>query len=667
MTESIDTQSVSQATTILIPTKQSSSIQSSFPTNFESRGPGWSAEKLFNLTSSVSDPPTMIQLKDLTQNIDYLSPYKHSPQDLALKPISNTDKQFSGLKPPKRRPPRISPEDVELARQRLRIDHSSAASNSEVAAAQQSCRPISLKNVTDFELCKTTEKSSAEPPNCAINPQGNEEFIVGNPPFEPISTTSEPKYLDSGSLPFTTLQGTLSDNLPKSPAETNLVALPSTIVIATDKIANIQSGKISTAINDNNRDSLKALVPKKRGRKKKELTKVNVTSILDEVSNNNVISGESNSTRSNKRARKQSAIGKASSKSIDALIRLSSPESALPKGDSCSLSTDPSNMQERVEDKNLSPKRNKLNVGIDSILQEPLNTLKPAKGSNQEDDMRIIASGSPSSRPTSRPNSKFLQPNDPPSSPLSSPEENSEEEMNLKSSKKKITIKQAIEANGKVNKKKNSIKLTIKDFSPEPSAPLVVVEPVLISLQNPTKAGKAEMILESSESYTVHDAALKEASTPETEFNSQNLKENLKIGKELNLVPGKIETTTTKVKNDLKAASLKKSTLADLITSLQPPGRKSKVRMIGLPRENKYRLHLKINPKPIVQKQVSKPRKKKRGEYDSGEDSVHEKKSDESDDDEDNEKTSGSRKNSKVVAEDEEDSRVDEYDEGLEQ
>ncbi|MBW0513467.1 hypothetical protein O181_053182, partial [Austropuccinia psidii MF-1] len=71
-----------------------------------------------------------------------------------------------------------------------------------------------------------------------------------------------------------------------------------------------------------------------------------------------------------------------------------------------------------------------------------------------------------------------------------------------------------------------------------------------------------------------------------------------------------IHKTNAKKKKDLSLKEI-------LEMTTQKPKRQIRV---GLPREDKYRLHLKINPNPPVQKRVKKKLKKRRGEYDSGED-----------------------------------------------
>jgi len=76
---------------------------------------------------------------------------------------------------------------------------------------------------------------------------------------------------------------------------------------------------------------------------------------------------------------------------------------------------------------------------------------------------------------------------------------------------------------------------------------------------------------------------------------------------------GKAETgkkVPTKVKKGMSLAE---------ILAMTNPKTKRGIR-IGLPREEKHRLHININPNPPVQKQVKKKLKVKRGEYDSGED-----------------------------------------------
>ncbi|KAH9818610.1 hypothetical protein DFH28DRAFT_1105697 [Melampsora americana] len=83
-----------------------------------------------------------------------------------------------------------------------------------------------------------------------------------------------------------------------------------------------------------------------------------------------------------------------------------------------------------------------------------------------------------------------------------------------------------------------------------------------------------------------------------------------------------------------KALPSKKLSLADLIASTRDK-KPAAARRVGLPREDRFRLHRHINPNPHVQKQVKKPkRKKRRGEYDSGEDSSEEEKDGDEDEDE---------------------------------
>jgi len=83
---------------------------------------------------------------------------------------------------------------------------------------------------------------------------------------------------------------------------------------------------------------------------------------------------------------------------------------------------------------------------------------------------------------------------------------------------------------------------------------------------------------------------------------------------------GKAETgkkVATKVKKGMSLAE---------ILAMTNPKTKRGIR-IGLPREEKHRLHININPNPPVQKQVKKKLKVKRGEYDSGEDDAPSKNS----------------------------------------
>lgn len=84
--------------------------------------------------------------------------------------------------------------------------------------------------------------------------------------------------------------------------------------------------------------------------------------------------------------------------------------------------------------------------------------------------------------------------------------------------------------------------------------------------------------------------------------------------------------------NDPKPKKHKKPSLAEILAITNPKTKRGI--QIGLPQEKKHRLHLNINPNPVVQKQVKKKLKLKRGEYDSGEDDPHHKNgaSDEDDD-----------------------------------
>lgn len=611
----------SPPTTVILPVNSSS--MGPAPSAAESREPGWSAQKFYDTTSSTRDPSTHLK----TNQPDSSSSSKQTPQPPILENLSRGSSSSSSR--PKPRPPRLGAASIEQARERLKLAQSA---DSLINPASSSTTDQSLPH--PFDPTRTKSKPS--------------EVVLAQAEAMSRKVSEHPPPHDVEILPTGQSLRT-SNKLTPRPPETSIPL-----------ILNSPSRKESPDAQPNSF-------------KRKRKTKVQQVAEKDLPLGPEKPSAKSDS--SGKRVRKQSAAGKASAKSLQILLNLS--QSSNDTAEASLKQKEPAVREESQTARRRRVYRDGWVLASDPD-PEPVQDASRQVPVTTENQVTGSAHQSPKENPVSHqapvPNEisshPFLEII---SSPLSSPSGFSADEMNIKASKRSKTSpvpkkrapkkKVAPKAKGKAAKIR---KKTAADTESNASAVVIEEPPHVDSLANKTNHNRRQQNNPSPEvrlqvpaeeapkspSQSPTQTRLRQSPRQRPERNNDVVSAaNTRVSTEAITDADKASSprnsrkagpsATKPVQTSTKAATnqsgevetgkkvpikVKKGMSLAEILAMTNPKTKRGIR-IGLPREEKHRLHININPNPPVQKQVKKKLKVKRGEYDSGEDDTPSKNS----------------------------------------
>lgn len=361
-----------------------------------------------------------------------------------------------------------------------------------------------------------------------------------------------------------------------------------------------------------------------------------------------------------KRVRKQSAIGQASAKSLDALLK---------------LSEEPPHVSPKVPESKKMPS-NTITLIVSSPLSspvlpvdgDPLDLISHAKAPSITLKSPRPSTKQQAKKPTQRKKRKSDHDRSPSTSHMQPPEILLDApSLSATSADNSVPLKTKAKRGRKAKSKpippspQNSSSSHLETHDPHsPHRP--VEKPTTSSAARDTspraESTSQSLQVPSSSRHSIsppppppsNPSKDVEDDTTEKMKNGDQPKQPKQNTKSLSKTSAPLETPRN------KALPSKKLSLADLIASTRDK-KPAAVRRVGLPREDRFRLHRHINPNPHVQKQVKKPnRKKRRGEYDSGEDSAKEEK----DEDEDEDGVKTNKKKMKIEEDDVEDVDVEE-------
>ncbi|KAA1069843.1 hypothetical protein PGT21_034113 [Puccinia graminis f. sp. tritici] len=645
----------SPPTTVILPV-QSSSMDPGLPA--ESRAPGWSMDKFHDPSSSTAHRSTHLVKPNQLSHSSSSSSTSHTPQPhILVAPSSASTSNKSSATRPKPRPPRLGAASIEQARERLKLSESTDSST----------------NPTSSSAIDQSIKDPFHPTRLKSKPP----LVL--PPSE-ISSQDVPEQIPAIQQPQTTSDRMI---LPQSP---EITISPNHEPFSRHEQAETQAQSSKKKRKPKTQDNPEPKPP--RGSEKAK------------------------ADGDGKRVRKQSAAGKASAKSLQILLNLSqsSDDTGNPNSeprDPIIINRDSQKTQRRrvyrngwvlASDPEPEPEldiRNEVS-GKDkdatggSVHQSPKQNLAPPQ---------VPASKDISSQP-------FLEIV---SSPLSSPTGFSADETASKASKrskssvvpkKRVPKKKAAPKPKATKKRKEMIIEPPVNVDNNPSPIALGKRPAVDSVSNKPNS---TLNLQDIQNIPMELEAPKEPDKPRSQSPPQlntrqspcrrpgtsnnvvlnespvtrepitvtnqptSLSDSRKSGPSAadpvrNSTKGKMKTTDGEKK---AAAKVRKGMSLAEILAITNPKTKKGIR-IGLPREEKHRLHININPNPPVQKQVKKKLKVKRGEYDSGEDDARSKDSgsSDSDDDQDQQNRKKSTRSKNINLDDQE---IDEEEEDAKQ
>ncbi|KAI7951140.1 hypothetical protein MJO29_009814 [Puccinia striiformis f. sp. tritici] len=618
----------SPPTTIILPV-QSSSMDPGLAA-VESRGPGWSMNKFRKDNSSAADQSTHLKPNLLTNSS---SSTRQSPEPLALAAPSSASTNNSSAAPRiKPRPPRVGAASIEQARERLK-----------------------LREYTD---------SSTNPMSSSTIEQSLKD------PFHPTRIQSKPpKVLQQ---PKSTPQN-VSEQTPAPNIEISLIQKPP------DTPDRPLPPQLSEVVPPSNRDGPSrqaAPDPPAQQSKKKRKLKTQETPEAEPLQ----VTEKTKADGDGKRVRKQSAVGKASAKSLQILLNLS--QSSDEAVEARSKPQPPA----IIENSNKSQRRRFYRNGW-VLASDP----EPEPEPDNRSAVPVVGAGEDQPGSAHQPPNQNLAPPPAPcskdassqpfleivSSPLSSASGFSADEMALKASKrskpspvpKKQAPRKKAAPKPKVTKKqKQAIEDPPEDANLNATSVALEQNPGAGSIPNTTSS--AHNNLDDNHDPPMGLKVPGETDKPRSPLPAPQSKArpspcqtagaSSSSSRDLNLIktpatneavpvidePGSMSSKaapppaepppepTKGIKQPItdtgggkKRAMMarKRMSLSEILAATNPKTKRGL--RIGLPREEKHRLLVNINPNPPVQKQVKKKLRVKRGEYDSGEDDPRSNKS----------------------------------------
>ncbi|PLW09361.1 hypothetical protein PCASD_18953 [Puccinia coronata f. sp. avenae] len=632
----------SPPTTAILPVHTSSMARRL--ADADSRIAGWSPDKSHEGIYSATDPSTRLKPKPLvSSSSSSSSSSKQSPKPPILEALSSAStRDSSPANRPRPRPPRPGAAAVQQARERLKLAESYD----------------SLLNST----------SSTTP----------DQSLVEHP-FHPARTKSKPPEV-------------LKQPQAKSPTEhtplldVEIIQIPKPVPTSSHTRPTLPQPLKETPIHPNPDPPIPPEPPEPQPFKKKRKAKIQEpvegSGVPPEGSERPI---EAQPDGTGKRVRKQSAVGKASAKSLQILLNLSQSSNenadASPKPNKDPIITGDSQKNQRRrgwvlatdEDPDPEPRQAPDITRREVPVPEPID--HSAGGSaHPSPNKNVTTPQAPVDHQTS--SHPFLEIA---SSPLTSPSGFLADELTLKASKrsKPSPVPKKRPPKKKAAPKAKAATKNRKDVTPNPPAEKDVngsvvsveehpqVDPAVnkthsnarrrqdhpsprARLQVPEDTHKAashsprqartrpsprrnadqeHTAFSNQARGTIEtDPAINQPCSPSTSRNAGPSAAGL--AQTGSAKPAKTTTATTTSETEGKAKNGKKGngqvkkgmSLAEILAMTNPKTKRG-IR-IGLPREEKHRLHLHINPNPPVQKQVKKKLRVKRGEYDSGEDDL---------------------------------------------
>ncbi|OAV86671.1 hypothetical protein PTTG_01736 [Puccinia triticina 1-1 BBBD Race 1] len=630
------------STAIILPV-QSSSMDAGLPV--ESRGPGWSMDKFHAGTSPTTDLSTHLKPKQLSNSSTSTAQTPQPP--ILVAPSSASPSTKPTTTRPKPRPPRLGAASIEQARERLKLRESTDSSTNPTSSS-------------------TIEQSLQDP-------------------FHPSRVKSKPPEVLQ--LPEATTR-----NVPhQTPVETSRNRQPST---TSERPILPKSPEIT--IPSNHEGSSRQKPPEAQAPPTNKKRKMKEQDQLETEPPRGSEKAKAKVSADGKRVRKQSAVGKASAKSLQILINLS--QSSDDAADANSIPRDPiiiggsDKTQRRRVYRNGWVLASSPEPEPDTPSKAPLTIRDKAASSVHQSRQETFAppQATVSKDATSQPFLEII------SSPLSSPSGFSAEETAPKASKhskptvvpKKRAPKKKATPKPKATKNRKELVVDTPAVPNNKGSPLAHEEhPAgdstpnkvnfacpLADVQNPQLEPETleepdqtrnKLLPQSKARQSPRRRAGASTSqivsigTPVTSERIAVANKIASLSKSQTAGPStgdhpqdsaggtKATMQSAKAENKKKARpqALKGKSLAEIIASTCPQAKRGL--RIGLPREEKHRLHVNINPNPPVQRQVKKKLKVKRGEYDSGEDDPHSKNSGSSESEDSDEKKGRKKSKSK--------------------